>query len=262
MMQNNFYIYGWYYLDNSVETLFYIGKGKDNRFQITKQRNTYFTSIVKKYDTFSKILISDLTEEESWELEELLIDELKEVGLCKANFMRGGRGGNTRQFMTEDIKKDLIKRQVATFKSNYKKENHPLYNIKGESNPNFGRKNNIESNKKISKALKGKQKSLDHKKNLSISHKNKKLTEKHKQNISIAVEGKNNGRTIKFQILINNFIYTVFGKKNILSLLKEHNITNLNSKNEIIKSIGTINKIIKNKYYEDLKGNKVEIIKL
>lgn len=251
----NFYIYGWYRKTTEGNELFYIGKGKKERYLVTKQRNRYFTSIINTYETFSEILINSLTEQESWELEELIIDEAKSMGLCKANFMRGGRGGNTRQFMSEDDKKELVTRQIKTFKQNYKKENHPFYGKTGKQASNYGNTHTEKSNKQRSASLSGRKLTEEHRLNLRLSKKGKTLTEEHKK--KIARFGRDNGNSQAFSVTINNKLYRVYSKKELLSLIKDNRITTRKSKKQFIKSIETLNKIIMMQKYTDLLGNVV-----
>jgi predicted DNA-binding protein YlxM (UPF0122 family) len=72
--------------------LFYVGKGKGNRFYRTINRNQYFQNIIEKTDTFSEILIDDLTEQEAFNKERELILEYKQMGYKLANLTDGGDG--------------------------------------------------------------------------------------------------------------------------------------------------------------------------
>lgn len=256
----NFYIYGWYRKTTEGSELFYIGKGKKERYLVTKQRNKYFTSIINTYETFSEIIIDSLTEQESWELEELIIDEAKSIGLCKANFMRGGKGGDTRQFMSEIDKKDLINRQIKTFKQNYKKENHPFYGKTGEQASNYGNKHTEKSNKQRSASLLGREFTEEHKANISKSKKGKTLTKSHKQKIGRS--GKNNANAQSFSITINNKEYKVDTKQELLLTVMSKKITTFKSPKQFVKTIDTLNKIIILQEWVDLNGNKISINKI
>ena len=84
------YVYGHYKADTGE--LFYIGKGTGNRAWIRWGRSTYWNRIVSKHGLVIKILEDGLTEDEAFEKETRLIEE---VGLTNLANIREGGLGNT-----------------------------------------------------------------------------------------------------------------------------------------------------------------------
>lgn len=103
---NIYYIYAWYF--TNTNEIFYIGKGKGDRYKyVGTRRNEYFLNIIKKYkdNVNVKKLYENLTETEAWALEKKLINEYWTIGECKANFHVGGCGGNHGNYSVEMRKK-------------------------------------------------------------------------------------------------------------------------------------------------------------
>ena len=84
-MNNKFYIY-----EHTLNNSRYIGKGCGDRCNSKKKRGKTWKDAFK--DDFNvKILMDGLTEDEAWELEEFVIDE---IGLDNlVNEQKGGKGG-------------------------------------------------------------------------------------------------------------------------------------------------------------------------
>jgi hypothetical protein len=82
------------YLHLKEDTLepFYVGKGKNMRAFKKWGRNKHWESIVDKHGYLIKILYSDLTEEEAFELEKQTIKNISELGIKLANKTEGGDG--------------------------------------------------------------------------------------------------------------------------------------------------------------------------
>jgi hypothetical protein len=85
---NDFYVYGHYTLDTNE--LFYIGKGRGNRFIHNQKgkRSAYWFKITKKHGFRAEILIDNLSESDALIQEILGIKEFKP----RANFTSGGIG--------------------------------------------------------------------------------------------------------------------------------------------------------------------------
>lgn len=91
--------------DNSI---FYIGKGKGERFNSDVGRNQYWNRIVRKDGGFKAEIVKDcLTNEEACQLEIKLINEIGIDNL--SNLAEGGNGGNTRKGFTEDEYQQWLK---------------------------------------------------------------------------------------------------------------------------------------------------------
>lgn len=89
-------------------SIFYIGKGKGNRFNSDVRRNQYWNSIVKKDGGFrAEILKEGLSNEEACELEIQLINKIGIQNL--SNLAEGGNGGNTRKGFTEEEYENWLK---------------------------------------------------------------------------------------------------------------------------------------------------------
>ena len=76
------------------DSLFYIGKGSYfgksgcGRHQVTGDRNKHWHNVANKYGWYSEILMDDLTDDEAFELEELVIEAIGMGNLC--NYTKGG----------------------------------------------------------------------------------------------------------------------------------------------------------------------------
>ena len=89
-MDNDFYVYEWYNLDTNE--VFYVGKGKKERYKNIKQRNQYFKNYYNKHKCTVRKIKTDLLENEAFELEINLIDKYRKIGQCQCNLADGGEG--------------------------------------------------------------------------------------------------------------------------------------------------------------------------
>lgn len=86
-----FYVYE--HLRKDSGECFYIGKGKQGRYTSIKGRNEYWNRVVKKAGGFTaKIIASNLTEQEAFNFEILMIDGAKKAGAILSNISSGGKG--------------------------------------------------------------------------------------------------------------------------------------------------------------------------
>ena len=71
---NDFYVYVYWRLD--INEIFYVGKGRGDRWRRLNKRNEHFKRIINKCDVACEILFKDLSEVKAHELECFLINEL------------------------------------------------------------------------------------------------------------------------------------------------------------------------------------------
>ena len=97
-----FYTYAHYNKTNNK--IFYIGKGKKNRYKTTHKRSLHWNAIVNKYGFEPKILAYWNTEKEAFEHEKVLIACFKDMGYGLANKTDGGQGTSSTK-LSESAKK-------------------------------------------------------------------------------------------------------------------------------------------------------------
>ena len=128
MEKKEFYIYKWFITETGF--VFYIGKGKDNRYKSMKKRNPYFLNIVKKYNCDVEIIEYCENEEIAFEKEKQYIKDFKEKGMATANFHEGGLGGDVFKYADAKTKEKFRKKmtqinrercQSEAFKENARK---------------------------------------------------------------------------------------------------------------------------------------------
>lgn len=153
---NDYYIYEWFVID--TDFVFYVGKGKGNRYKKTRNRNKIFSEIIKNNKCKSRIIASNLSEEQAYSMEIDFIKRYREKGFCTANIADGGEGcrgtklsDETKRIHSQNSKarwenEEFRKRQLEIrrdkngpyqseeFKSKISKL------VSGEKNPNFGHK--------------------------------------------------------------------------------------------------------------------------
>lgn len=139
-MGNVYYVY-MYYLKSTGE-VFYVGKGKNDRYKSMVHRNELFLNILNKYkdDVDVKFYKEHLSQDESFELEKQLIKEYWERGECRANFHEGGCGGNTGNYDSPERSRKLS--ESARRRT-------------GEKNPMWGKTHTPETRKILSEKNKG-----------------------------------------------------------------------------------------------------------
>lgn len=87
---NNFYVYEWFNIDTGE--VFYVGKGKGNRYKNVSKRNQYFINYYNKYKCDVRKVEENLEETIAFGLEIELIKKYQDIGQCKCNFTDGGEG--------------------------------------------------------------------------------------------------------------------------------------------------------------------------
>lgn len=86
-----FYVYEWF----NVETneIFYVGKGKDNRYKQTQKRNKLFLNYITNNKCDVRIIEYFENEKDAFEFEHKRICDLKYKKQCICNLDDGGKGG-------------------------------------------------------------------------------------------------------------------------------------------------------------------------
>jgi hypothetical protein len=139
MKENIFYIYC--HRKKTDGKCFYIGKGKENRYQSKSGRNQYWWNIVNKHGFETEILVNNLSEQKAFELESYFCTQIGYENLCNIR-TENGWGGYT---MSESTKEKLS--NTLTGRKNPWVTQH----LKGKKQPEG-------TGEKKSKALKGKPK--------------------------------------------------------------------------------------------------------
>lgn len=89
-MKNDFYVYEWFNI--KTNEVFYVGKGRNNRYKDIKQRNTYFKNYYNKYKCEVRKIKTNLSEDDAFKFEKELISEYRKTGQAQCNLTDGGEG--------------------------------------------------------------------------------------------------------------------------------------------------------------------------
>ncbi|MFF3025662.1 NUMOD3 domain-containing DNA-binding protein [Gottfriedia sp. NPDC057948] len=121
-MENNYYVYAWYKIDNLE--IFYIGKGLGKRRFSMSKRNEPFLRTVNTYPCAVRILEMGLSESVASHLEKKLISYYKRMGQAKANIRISGSGGDTYNRRTKEEMKITRKKLSDSLKGKTLSEQH------------------------------------------------------------------------------------------------------------------------------------------
>jgi hypothetical protein len=119
-------------------TIFYVGKGKDNRYKSKSGRNKHWFNTANKNGWYSKIIKSNISEKESLELEELLIDTIGLSNLCNQNYFNGGMSGYTHSEEAK-VKMSISKKGRTPWNKGTKSEATSL-RMRGTNHHFYGKK--------------------------------------------------------------------------------------------------------------------------
>lgn len=102
-----FYVY--VHRRQSDKEPFYVGKGYGRRAYETseKRRSKHWTNVARKHGVYVEIYRTDLTEDEAFALEKLLISRFREEGRPLVNVADGGQGGAG--IKMTDEKKEMLR---------------------------------------------------------------------------------------------------------------------------------------------------------
>ena len=178
---DKYYVYVYLREDGHPPSPYYVGKGKDKRFQARHGRkytnNGYWNPPKEENIRFVK---TNLTDAEAIELEKKLIKQYgrkdNNTGILR-NFTDGGEGSSGRLVKQETVEK--IKAKLIGRKASPETCAKISESMKGEKNPNFRCERTVENRKKLSESLKGRVFTEEHKNNIRkgviVAHeKNKK----------------------------------------------------------------------------------------
>ena len=96
---NDFYVYEWYNIDTNE--VFYVGKGCKNRYKNKTDRNKWFIEYINNNNLDSRIVKSNLTEEEAFSFEKQLTEYYKNLNQCNCNLIDGEYGGYSKTWSKE-----------------------------------------------------------------------------------------------------------------------------------------------------------------
>jgi len=175
MLDRKFYIY--VHMKKTDDSVFYVGKGCNNRYLKTQGRNQYWDRVVAKYGFIAEIVQANLTFEEANEAEISLIKELKEQGCQLCNLTNGGEGVKGWKKTSAQIEHHRL---ITTGMKRSEKSKAKMK----------GRKFSEKALQKIGCAQKGKIVSEETKNKMSIAATKRKASNETKAKISAAHKGK------------------------------------------------------------------------
>lgn len=175
-MQNIYYVYLYIKPDGTV---FYVGKGREDRYlhhlleakkSKSKDSNKLKISTIRKIlrqglEPEIKFVDSNLSEEQAFELEEFLISEIDRIDLgtgTLTNMTNGGEG--CRGQIISDERKEQLRVQMTG-------EGNPNYGNTGEKCIWWGRKHTEETKEKLRLAQLGRVMTEEHKQRMSDQRK-------------------------------------------------------------------------------------------
>jgi len=156
---DEFYVYGHYKTNENIP--FYIGKGGGRRAHSKNHRSLLWNNIVNKYGYEIKFIVRNVSEGDSFWLEERLIKAFGRIDLGTGpliNFTNGGEG------MSGHVCSEETKRKMSEARR--------------------GGTHSEETRRKISEANKGKKLSEETRRKLSEAHRGKKHSEESKRKMS------------------------------------------------------------------------------
>ena len=166
---NTFYTYAHCKPNGSI---FYIGKGLEDRAWSKDNRNIHWKRTVDKHGYKVEILANWKTENEAFDHERLLISCFKDMGIKLVNMTNGGEGSSGYRW---------TEKQKANF------------DIFGEKNPMFGKRHSQETKDKISAKASQRTVSETAKAKISNSLKNREFSESHLEKLKVSLIGNKNG---------------------------------------------------------------------
>jgi hypothetical protein len=108
------------------DTIFYVGMGSPKRVKSKSHRNNHWRNIVSKYGYYYEVVANELSQEDAYELEMFLIDELGRKDLGKGDLVNMTDGGDGCNNWNDARTKIMIEKNRKNMKS------VSQYNSKGE----------------------------------------------------------------------------------------------------------------------------------
>lgn len=135
---SKFYIY--HHLRNDTGQPFYVGKGFAKRAQSKSRRNKHWQSVVAKHGYAVEIVIDNLTEQEAFECERMLIADYRAAGHKLANKTDGGEGLTGYKATGKTRRKYFIAAAIRSQNPDWRRRNADA-NRKSAQNPDWICKN-------------------------------------------------------------------------------------------------------------------------
>jgi hypothetical protein len=175
-MANVYYVYEHWRPDTGV--CFYVGKGKNKRAYIMKNRSDHHQKIINKIHKNGmcvevRLFASGLTESEALEIEKSRISHWRKLGINLSNKTNGGDGISGYKH-TPEAKANM---------SEQRKGHSPTRGT-------LGMKFSEETRQKMSLAAKGKPKTFEHAAKIGSKHKGKVISAEVRAKMSLAKKGK------------------------------------------------------------------------
>lgn len=195
-----FYVYE--HIRPDTNTIFYVGKGKQDRGYTRNGRNPHWHHVVNKADGFSVRMVAENVDEElAFLLEVERIDQLRRLGVKLCNMTDGGEGmsgyvpsDETRRKLSEALKGHGVSEETRQKLSEASKGYVPTEAARRKmSEAGKGRVVSEETRRKISNTWTGRKRgpmSEEQKLRLSEAHKGRVVSEETKRKIGVAHKGK------------------------------------------------------------------------
>lgn len=90
ILKKDFYVYEWFNIDTNE--VFYVGKGRLNRYKNIVQRNKYFKNYYNKYKCNVRKVKTKMEESDAFKLEIKLIEDYRKISQAQCNLSNGGEG--------------------------------------------------------------------------------------------------------------------------------------------------------------------------
>ena len=152
---NEYYVYEWFIVDTNE--VFYVGKGKGNRYKEHKRRNKFFIDMYSTHKCDVRKIYENLSEEDAFKKEkELIAYYRKNTNYRLSNVCDGGEGSSgwkptedfkkkqskihKEQWQDEDFRKrmeEIRRKEDGPYKSKEFREKMAKV-VSGTNNPNYG----------------------------------------------------------------------------------------------------------------------------